>query len=125
MEFMSTQHYYGDIVRKLFIISGVVLLVVILVDKALLPFNLYFGVLGLLIIVGLAGFTNPKSKSSVLADTVFSAIMFLIFEYFAIAAYVEYDSYFNTVFIFRQLTAIIFIIAFYFSIKSLRGMIIK
>lgn len=125
MDFMPTPHYYGDIVRKLFIAAGVILIFTILVDKELLPFNIYFGIVGLLIIVGLAGFTNPKSKMSVIFDAVFSSLMFLTFEFFAVSKYVESYSYFEPVFVFRQLVALIFLVAFYFSIKSIRGMIIR
>lgn len=114
-------HYYGDNVRKLMLLAAVVLMVTILVDKNLLTFNLRFGVLGILIITILAGFTNPKSRASIVADTIVSGLMFFFFEYFAVSAYTQTDNFFDSIFLFRQVTAVIFLVALYFSTKSLRG----
>lgn len=115
-------HYYGDHVRALFIVVGVLLLISIPLDKVLLPLNIMIGVAGVLLITVLAGFTNPRSRASVLADAAAGALMFLSFEYFAIEAYLGAGTFLNIIFLLRQGVALLSLLALYFSVKTLRGM---
>ena len=112
--------YYGDLVRKHLFFAAFVIMVAALIDSELRNFYLFIGLFGVVGFTILAGLTSPKKRSIVFTDVVVSAIMFLIFEYFAIFAFIQYESFSNSVFFFRQLIAVIYLIALYYSTKTLR-----
>jgi hypothetical protein len=118
-------HYYGSLVRKLFVFAVILQLIIILIDRDLIQFNLVVGVISVLVIVVLAGFTSPANKWAMIGDLVFAAVSFIIFEYLAIARQLQVDTFFDSIFLMRQVLAIIFVIAVYFSTKTVRGLIIK
>lgn len=115
-------HYYGDIVRKYLLFAGAMLLIAVLVDKELLSFYLFIGIFGVLIFTVLAALMSPKVTSAIFTNAVISALMFLIFEYFAINAYLKSQTFLDSIFILRQVIAVAFLVALYFSTKTLRGM---
>jgi hypothetical protein len=114
-------HYYGDFVRKLLLGASAVLLVEFLLDQQLLGLNLSFGIFGVLILTLLAGYTSPESRKVIVWNMVFTALSFLFFEYLALREYSTHQEITRGVFIFRQATAIVFLVAFYFSTKTVRG----
>jgi hypothetical protein len=118
-------HYYGSIVRKLFVSAGILQLIIILVDKDLIQFNLVVGVVSALVIVMLAGFTSPINKWAMIGDLAFAALSFVIFEYLAIARQLQVNTFVDFIFLIRQALAIIFVVAVYFAAKTFRGLIIK
>lgn len=120
---LKFEHYYGDTVRGIFLSAGVVFLVTMVRDQEFLSFYLVVGVLSVLALTILAGLTNPLSKKIIKIDAVISIVMFLLFEYLAIAGYVSAQSFSNDIFLLRQLLAILFLVALYFSTKTLRGML--
>ena len=82
-------HYYGDTVRTLLFLAAAVILISIPLDISLLTFNLVVGVVLVFILTLLAGLTSPRSRVSLVMDVVVSALLFLVFEYLAIAAFVQ------------------------------------
>ena len=119
---VNTTHYYGDIVRRLLLAAGIILLFAILVDREYLSFYLLVGVFGALAFTILAGLTSPLNRFVISANVVISAVMFLIFEYFAIDAYLKTMDFFDSTFFLRQLLAVVFIAITYYSTKTLRWM---
>lgn len=115
-------HYYGDIVRRLFFIAGLVLVVTIPLDRELLNFYLIFGIALILVLVVVAGFTSPLHKWAIISDVIISAVSFLFFEYVSLARFTEMNSAIDGVFLFRQILALIFVFALYFATKTLRGL---
>lgn len=116
-------HYYGDIVRKLFFLAGLMLVVIIPIDRELLSFYLIFGIALIMILVIVAGFTSPVHKWAIIIDVVISSLSFLFFEYVSLARFIELDSSIDGIFIFRQSLAIIFVFSLYFATKTFRGII--
>lgn len=114
-------HYYGDLVRKYFLVAGFVLLYATLEDRELLGFYLSVGMISILASVILAGLTSPTKRRIVIYDVIISIILFLIFEYLSVSAYSDRHNFFEIVFFLRQLLAVIFLTTLYFSIKTLRG----
>lgn len=112
-------HYYGDIVRQLFIAAAAFLLVGAPFYASDLPAELAFDVLGALVLVCLAAFTSPQGRMILLADTVVAGVGMLIFEYWALA---NYQTTPIVAVILRQAIALIFLFAFYFAGKTLRGL---
>lgn len=113
-------HYYGDIVRGCFMVSGFILLLANLFDQEFLGFYLVVGVIGVLIIVILAGLTSPRKKKVLIAETIIAGLGFVIFEYLAIGAYQHINTVYDLVFILRQTLAILFLVTLYYSVKNIR-----
>ena len=115
-------HYYGDIVRRHLVFAGIVVLLAALLDVELRSFYLVIGVFGALTFIVLAGLTSPVRRHVVVTDAFVSAIMFLVFEYFALDAFEHYGSFYNLVFLLRQVLSITFLTTLYFSTKTIREM---
>jgi len=123
----KTRHYYGDIVRKIFIVAGIVFLIAIIRDNELLPFYMIVGVISVLLLTILAGLTNPviensRTKKIIIADFIISAVLFVLFEYLAISDYYEVKNLTHEFFLIRQSLAVIFLVALYYSTKTYRGL---
>ncbi|MBI5400576.1 MAG: hypothetical protein HZB12_00455 [Candidatus Yonathbacteria bacterium] len=113
-------HYYGDLIRKHLFFAAFVIMLAALLDSELRNFYLFVGLFGVVGMTVLAGLTSPQKRGVVFIDVLVSAIMFLIFEYFAINAYTRYENFSNSVFFFRQLIAVVYLIVLYYSTKTLR-----
>ncbi|OGE17404.1 hypothetical protein A3F00_00955 [Candidatus Daviesbacteria bacterium RIFCSPHIGHO2_12_FULL_37_11] len=112
-------HYYGDIIRILFFIAGIIMLFSLPFFYNLLTVPVSFSTLVILGMVFLAGIISPRHFSVALAESIISIIFFLLFEntamnYFMLGGYTAYA-------ILNQILAIIFFIAVYYSIKTVRG----
>jgi hypothetical protein len=115
----KVSHYYGDIVRNLYIVMAVVMLVVTPFVKDDFSFPAYFSIFAVLVLLVFAGFTNPKLKSVLIFDFLISVIALLIFGHEMILSYSE--PYTRLFFITNIVLSVISIFALYFSSKTLRG----
>lgn len=111
-------HYYGDIVRQLFIAGGVVMVLTLPFYKNVLPVPTFIAVLAIIIIDIAAGLTNPRQPWVMKLDLGISLIAATVFEYHAVTGY---ESQLEPLFWITQGLAVIFFFALYFSIKSARG----
>ena len=116
------RHYYGDTVRKCLVFAGFVTLWAILRDAELLQLYSMIGILAILIITVIAGLTSPMNRMIIAASNGISAVLFILFEYFAVMRYFETQTFWNEVFLLRKILAITFLIALYLSTKTLREM---
>lgn len=113
-------HYYGDLVRKHLFFAAIVIMIAALLDSELRNFYLFIGLFGVVGFTILAGLTSRSSRSIMLTDVLVSAFMFLIFEYYAIAAFVQYENFSHPAFFLRQTIAVIYLIILYYSTKTTR-----
>lgn len=117
----TVSHYYGDIVRD-FLLGGAV---VMLLSAPFYADNLRaefpFEVIAALIFVGLAAMTNPWKKSIIAADAIAAGIVTVVYQIWALNGYGTAS---NTAFVFREAVSIVSIFAFYFSVKTLRAMVL-
>lgn len=113
-------HYYGDIIRTLFIAASAVFLLIILRDQQHLSFYLTMGVFSILALVIFAGLTNPDlhAKLMIKVDLAVSVPLFFLFEYLAIESYIRTQTLFNEIFFLRQLLALIFLTVIYYGVKT-------
>jgi hypothetical protein len=111
-------HYYGDQIRVLFVIAGILMLLGLPLFQDKIPFSVWFSVGAIIVLIFLAGLTNPKQVWVSFLNTAASLIGFAVFEYYALTNSI---SLFEGFFLVNQLLAIIFLIAFYLSSKTLRG----
>ncbi len=117
-----TEHYYGDIIRALFIIGAVVMLIMLPFSSSMLPIPVSISILIILVLVFLAGFTNPTQEFINYLNVLASAAGAISFEY--AAASVNFSSARPLTFVFfiiNQVLAIVFFLALYYSVKTLRG----
>lgn len=113
-------HYYGDHVRTLFIAVAVISVVVIPGFGDLLLFGTAGQLGAAILLVLLAGLTNPHSKMLMLADVVVAGAGVLLLGSAGITFYSS-DSF--ILFAVREAGAVTLLFAFYFSVKTLRAMI--
>lgn len=121
LQYKRVPHYHGDPVRQLFVFIAVLSAVVLPLWGNLLPFGTMFQIVGALILVLLAGLTNPHGTIVAIVDVVFAAAGAFLFE---AAAIYFYDVDPMKLFLVREIVAILFLFALYFSVKTLRAMLL-
>lgn len=121
---MQKKHYYGDTVRKLFLVGAVFMLASLPAMSSYLPVPLYVSILAAICIGVFAGITNPLQTWAAVLDLLISLTAVVIFEYQAVNGYQMY-SFTHRTFWVNQILAIDFLIALYYSTKTVRGMLLK
>lgn len=114
-------HYYGDSMRLTFIATAILYAVAMPLWGNLLPFGDMTGILLILILVFLAGITNPHSLILMLVNVTVSGIGVFLFQVTAISFY-KIDS--AIVFFLREVVVLLLLFAFYYSVKTARSMIL-
>lgn len=115
-------HYYGDIVRRLFLISGVIVLITLPFNNNILPIHISLTTLLVIILIFFAAITNPFQKWVAFVNVGISILAVLTFEYFAVSGYSGEEI---NLFMVRQILSVIFFFALYYSGKTLRAMLLK
>lgn len=113
-------HYYGDSVRSMFLIIAAGMLFLAPFFGSRLPFDVPFEVLGAIAIVCLGAMTSPRRPYVMMANATAAGIGVVYSEIIAIYAYSGGDS---LTFVIRELFAVGFLFALYFSVKTLRAML--
>ena len=112
-------HYYGNIVRGIFITVAVILLIGLPQVTHLLQIPSFFAFCMIITLGIAAGITNPVQSESMVLNMYVSGVGLMLF------AYLNWVFYFTNVtgFVFslNQVIAVLFLIALYFSIKTFRG----
>jgi hypothetical protein len=119
-------HYYGDTVRKLFLAGAVLMLVSFPLFKEFISLPMYFSIFSVVAVVFLAGFQNPRQRFIILLNTVAATTACVIFEYEAIIFSASPllssgDFIYYPYFWVNQALALIFLVATYYSSKTLRA----
>lgn len=116
----GTPHYYGGIVRMLFIAAGLVLLVAA-TTGATLPLSGNAAIVSAIVLVVLAGVTNP---SQLWIHWVNGIIAIFETALFGVSAYNHYHAS-NIVsdpsFFFVEVLAVLFLVSLYYATKTIRG----
>ncbi|MBU6447411.1 hypothetical protein KGQ24_01030 [Patescibacteria group bacterium] len=117
----TTSHYYGDIVRALFLEAAVIMLVGLPGLTNYLSMPVIFSIVGILILSIAAGITNPKMFWDSAINTTISIGGLAIFETYAVKAYRDFGAA-DKFFIVNMLLGLTFLLATYFSVKTFRGL---
>lgn len=120
-------HYYGDQVRTLFVIGGLIMIVSYPFFNSLVGVPVPIAIIGFAILAIFGGFMNPKQKWVIVVSSIISVLAFLIFEYSAVNAYLKLSPTKNiniAFFWINQILALVFFFAAYLSTKTLRGMLV-
>ncbi|MEK7187499.1 MAG: hypothetical protein AAB691_01465 [Patescibacteria group bacterium] len=112
-------HYYGDTVRRLFVLGAIIMILTLpfFVDEIGQPLIIPLGVI---LATGIAaGLTSPQNTWSALLNVCVAAGGVIGFEWYAVDWYARYgreEFFFWT----SQTLAAIFLLALYFSLKTIR-----
>ncbi|MDD5050917.1 MAG: hypothetical protein PHV93_04265 [Candidatus Pacebacteria bacterium] len=117
-------HYYGDIVRQALFAIGIIMIIGLPIFTDKINFSAFFIILGILGVNLFAGLTNPKQTVSIWGDFIVSFIGLVFFELIAFFYYAAYHRVLDLYFWFNQIIAILFFVSLYFSVKTLRGMLV-
>lgn len=115
------RHYYGDTVRRLFVLSAIIMVLTLPLLQNRLPVPPLVSILSIVFVGLFAGFLAPRNKWSIRLDVVVSLFGLLVFEYYAVEAYKMY-SFSDIFFIINQILAVIFLFALYNSAKTIRSL---
>ena len=118
---LGVAHYYGDTIRQIFVAAAALMLIGAPFYADNLKSELPFVVGGALVLIALAAVTNPHSKNVAAANAIAAGVGLLIYEIWALY---EYDTVYSSAFLLRELLAIMFLAAFYYSMKTLRAFIL-
>lgn len=113
-------HYYGNLVRRFFLIGAVIMLLTLPFLNPLLPVPLFYSLLAIIVLSLVAGLTSPVKTWAIFLDELIAVTAVLIFEYYAVGYYVQY-SWESSLFIVNQLLAFDFLFALYYNTKTLRA----
>ncbi len=111
-------HYYGDYVRILFLSATGLMLLGAPFYADSLRIELPFEIVGALVLAALAALANPHSKTVLAADAIAAGVGMVVYGTWALFSYSESTW---VQFILRQGIAIVFLAAFYFSMKTVRA----
>lgn len=117
-------HYYGDIVRMLFLVSAMIMLIGLPVVSNYIAIPAIISVVGILVLGLAAGLTNPKQTWDAAINVAVAIVGFVVFESYAVSLYQKLGMD-NKFFIANLILGFIFLFAVYFSVKTLRGLLLK
>ncbi|MFI5205945.1 MAG: hypothetical protein ACHQVK_03310 [Candidatus Paceibacterales bacterium] len=118
------RHYYGDFVRVFFLAAAVIMLTTLPTLNSQLPVPLNISILIILLLTIIAGLANPLQKWTGVINTAVSILGFVMFERYAMSAYIE-KTFASIPFLTNQSLALIFLLASYFATKTLRAFFLK
>lgn len=115
-------HYYGDIVRKLFVAGDTIMILTYPFFRDRIIFSISISIFVIITVGVIAGFLNPRQKWSSILTFIISVGALSIFEYHAATSVTGEDrSWFDLFFWTNQILAVIFLFALYYSAKTIRG----
>lgn len=115
----AVEHYYGDRVRQLFLVSALFSFIAIPLWGSLLPLSLFLQICGGLVLVLLAGLTNPHSKAIMIVNAIASGLGALLIEVTVVEFRLEQSL---QLLILREAEVLLLLVAFYLSVKTARAM---
>lgn len=116
---LGIPHYYGDHIRFCFLAAAVVSFIALPIWGDVLPFGLFIQITGGLVLVLLAGLTNPHSKTVMVLNVAAAGIGALLVEATAITYHAR-DSI--QLLLVREIEVVLLVLAFYFAVKTARSM---
>lgn len=117
-------HLYTRTVRRLLFTAGLLMVVGLPFFAKLVAMPPFIGVLATVAIVTLAGLTNPDMKQIMYLDAISSFFGFLFFEYIAVRHYLSISGV-DLLFLFNQTLAVVFFLALFFCIKTIRTFVLQ
>lgn len=117
----NVPHYYGDYVRQLMFGASVLMIFGAPYYSEDVRVVMPIVVIAVIVLIAFAALTNPWKQNIMMYDAVANGVGLMIFQVWAL---LEYESSTPLAFVLRQALSLIFLTAFYFSIKTLRAMML-
>jgi hypothetical protein len=114
-------HYYGDPVRWLFLGAAALWFVSLPLFPGVLPTDAALQVAAGVLLVIFAALTNPHKRWIIVGDSIIAGLGLIVFETIAID---QFSTSSWTLFILREALALMFLTALYFSLKTVRAMML-
>ena len=122
-EIALAYHYYGDRVRKLFLLGALLMVAGLPFLYDVIPQPIFFSILAIFVLLAAAGLTNPQQVLTSAVNVALAIFATGAFEYYAIYASQNYGV--GSLFFWaNEALAINFLFASYYSIKTLRGALV-
>ena len=121
-------HYYGDTVRQLFIGGGLVMLLALPLFTELFPLVALYPIFTAIVIGLAAGLVNPIQRWTHYINVFLALVATMLLEWYALTIYQSVhfqESHGTILFWLSHILALNFFIAFYFSVKTVRGMFVR
>ncbi|MEK7464218.1 MAG: hypothetical protein AAB617_00360 [Patescibacteria group bacterium] len=120
-------HYYGDLVRKIFVTGGIVMIITLPFFTDLLPVTPLYSIFFILILGFVAGLISPKHRWVAVLNAFIAGASLVVFEAYAVIIYLSEnkDSKSTAFFWINEVLALLFFFALYYSGKTLRGVLKK
>lgn len=116
----TLKHYYGDIVRYLFITAAILMVIGLPIFQNYIQWPLVISIITITVLGIAAGLTNPKQKISAVVNLIISIFGFIIFAYTSVNAINQTPS--NDKFLLTDIVlSLIFLFATYFAMKTVRA----
>ncbi len=116
--FTTIPHYHGDAARGLLLGGAALLLIASPLYADSIHMEFPFMVVGALFAVAAAALTDPHKRLSLMADAVVAGVGMTVYAGWGL---LNYDSANPIAFVLRLAVAVIFLFAFYFSLKTVRA----
>ena len=124
---LISRHYYGNVVRAIFLITGVLMLVTFQFFSDLLPVPIYVPIAIMALLVVFGGLLNPAQKWVLMMNTLIPLAGFIVFEYQAAYSYMHLSATEPrgpAFFWVNQIISLLFFVATYLSVKTARGRVV-
>lgn len=118
-QWVSIPHYYGDTMRMYFIGGTALMLLAAPFYTGNIRLEMPFILAGAVCMVVLAALTGPHNRTIMTLNVVGAAVLTIMFGGWALLSYGDISS---LAFVLRDAIALVFLIALYFSLKTLRAM---
>ncbi len=113
----TVTHYHGDIVRRLFLAAGALMLATTPFFQTRLPVSAYVGMAVVLVLDIAAAMMNPLMRRLAYFESLAALIGCATFEFYAIRDFDVSDPLFWT----NQALALLFFFALYYAVKTARA----
>jgi hypothetical protein len=117
-------HYHGDEVRVMFVVAAIIMILG-QSTGAELPLSTFGSVLAAAALVIAAGVTSPRLTRIHWINAAFSFVGTLIFGTTAVTSYRDGVSIFDSSFVYVEALALIALVSLYFTIRTLRGILLR
>jgi hypothetical protein len=118
VQILNHDHSYA--VRRLFLAAAILMITLLPHLNTDIPYPAFISLFAIIAIVIAAGMTNFMRSLTIAIDTALSFVATIIFEYYAVTAHSMMNQ--DLFFLANQALAIIFLFAFYESVKTLRAL---
>lgn len=122
------KHYYGHAIRGIFLAVGVAMLVTFPFFSDMIPVPLWLSIAIMVLLAIFGGLINPVQKKLLLVTAFLPILGFIVFEYEAVWAYLNVaaeEPRRAAFFWVNQVISLLFFIALYLSVKTVRGKYVK